>query len=85
MSAAFDQYIRLREYYLEQKDPEATFTMENLIKNHLGVRRLRDDYPELFINQNEGREVEFHQGKFLGWGDEVVYDPNLKGVVAYEI
>ena len=41
---AFDQYIRLREYYLrKRKDLEAARTMECLLNNHIGVRRFRED------------------------------------------
>ena len=86
LAVAFDQYIRLREYYLEErKDLEAARTMECLIKNDVGVRRLREDCPDFFTQVNAGRQVEFYEGKFLGWGDELVYDPDLKAVCAYEI
>jgi hypothetical protein len=86
LAVAFDRYIRLREYYLgEKKNLEAARTMECLIKNDVGVRRLREDCPHFFTQVNSGRQVEFYEGKFLGWGDELVYDPYLKAVCAYEI
>jgi hypothetical protein len=82
----FRQYIRLREYFLEdKKDMEAARIMECLIKNDVGVRRLREDRPDMFEQVHMGRKVEFYEGKFLGWGDELVYDPELKAVVAYPI
>jgi hypothetical protein len=59
--------------------------MENLMKNHVGVRRFEEDYPEYFDKANEGRGLEFYRGRFLGWSDELVYDPTLKSVTVYEL
>jgi hypothetical protein len=87
MAVAFERYIRLRSYYSEEKkDPEAAHIIECIIKNDVGVRRLREDFPEMFQEvSNIGRQVEFHEGRFLGWGGEVSYNPELKAVCAYEI
>jgi hypothetical protein len=86
LAVAFEQYIRLREYYLgEKKDLEAAHIMECLIRNDVGVRRLREDCPDIFQKVNVGRQVEFYEGRFLGWGEELMYDPDLKAVCAYEI
>jgi hypothetical protein len=59
--------------------------MENLMKNDVGVRRFREDYPEYFDERNKGRGLKFYQGRFLGWRDEVAYDRSLKAVTVYEI
>jgi hypothetical protein len=72
-----------RVFLEEKKDTEAARIMECLIKNKVGVRRLREDRPDMFEQVHVGRKVEFYEGKFLGWGDELVYDPELKAVVAY--
>jgi len=34
---------------------------------------------------NIERKVEFHEGRFLGWGSEVSYNLERKVVCAYEI
>jgi hypothetical protein len=51
----------------------------------VGVRRLREDYPEYFDETNKGRDLKFHTGKYLGWGDVVGYNAALKAVSVYEI
>jgi hypothetical protein len=86
LAVAFERYIGMRNCYLEEeKDPEAAHIIESIIKNDVGVRRLNQDFPEMFQESNIGRRVKFHEGKFLGWGDEVSYNPDLKGVCSYQI
>jgi hypothetical protein len=53
----------------EENDLEAAHIIECIIKNDVGVRRLREDFPDMFLEaSNIGRRVEFHEGRFLGWG-----------------
>jgi len=87
LAVAFERYIRQRNYYLEEKkDPEVAHIIECIIKNDVGVRRLREDFPEMFQEVSHiGRKVEFHEGRFLGWGGEESYNPERKAVCAYEI
>jgi len=82
---AFQRYCGLRSYYLQQSNLEGAQAIENLIKNDVGVRRLREEYPEYFDETNKGRDLKFHTGKFLGWGDVVGYNAALKAVSVYEI
>jgi len=82
---AFEPFCKSRSRYLEEKKFEWAQGMENLIKNHVGVRRLKEDHPEYFDDSNKGRGLKFYQGRFLGWSDEVAYNPQLKAVGIYEI
>ena len=82
---AFEPFCKSRSRYLEEKKFEWAQGMENIIKNDVGVRRLREDHPEYFDDSNKGRGLTFYQGKFLGWDEEVGYNPMLKAVVIYEI
>jgi hypothetical protein len=83
----FDRYCRIRSYYLEREDPqlEVAGVIEDVIKNDVGVRRLSEERPEYFTEPNVRRGVNFYQGRFLGWDDELVYDPTLKAVCCYVI
>ena len=88
LAVAFDRYIRLRGYFLEEeKEPDRAYIIECIIKNDVGVRRLREDCPEMFREPNMGQQVEFHEGRFLGWTDELSDDDiiELRAVCAYEI
>jgi len=88
LAVAFDRYIRIRNYFLEEeKEPDRAHIIECIIKNDVGVRRLREDCPEMFQEPNMGREVEFHEGRFLGWTDELSNEEvvGLRAVCAYEI
>lgn len=85
LGAAFERYTRLRAYYLTEDNKQGAQTIENLIKNDVGVRRLRQECPHYFDEKNKGRSVEFYQGKFLGWTDELKFDPTLRAVSVYEI
>jgi len=60
LAVAFERYIRQRNYYLEEKkDPEVAHIIECLIKSHVGVRRLGEDFPEMFERvRNIGRKVD---------------------------
>jgi len=52
----------------EKKDPEVAHIIECIIKSHVGVRRLGEDFPEMIQEvSNIGRKVDFHEGRFLGW------------------
>jgi hypothetical protein len=84
LDAAFDRYCRIWSYHLEQDEPVVAGAIENIIKNDVGVRRLREERPEYFTEPNVGRSVKFYQGRFLGWQHELVYDPTLKAVCCYE-
>lgn len=81
----FDRYCRIRSYHLEREEPQIAGVIEDLIKNDVGVRRLKEERPEYFTEPNVGRRVNFYQGRFLGWDDELVYDPTLKAVCCYVI
>ena len=81
----FDRYCRIRSYYLEREETQVAGVIEDIIKNDVGVRRLSEERPEYFTEPNVGRSVNFYQGRFLGWQDELVYDPALKAVCCYEI
>ena len=85
LGAAFDRYCRLRSYYLQQNRLEHALMMGNLIKNDVGVRRLREERPEYFVEPNVGRTMKFYEGRFLGWRDELIFDPKLRSVCCYEI
>lgn len=85
MGVAFEPFLKARRMYIDEKRSDGMACMENLIKNEIGVRRLHEDCPEYFEESNKGRYLEFHQGKFLGWRDELIYDPKLKSVTGYEI
>ena len=82
---AFEPLFKSRSRCLEEKKLEWVQGMENLIKNHVGARRFKEDYPEYFDESNKGRGLRFYQGRFLGWSDEVAYNPKLKGAGIYEI
>jgi hypothetical protein len=84
VGAWFDGPCRLRSYYLEQNRLELVLMMENIIKNDIGVERLREERPEYFMESNVGRTMKFYEGRFLGWRDELIFDPKLRAVTCYE-
>ena len=57
LALAFERYIRVRKYYLVEKDPEVTHIIECLIKNDVGVRRLQEDCLDMFQKINMGRQI----------------------------
>ena len=59
-------------------------SVENLIKNHVGICRL-DEEMEDFHKKFVGKCARLCEGKFIGWEREAPYDPSSKGVVCYEI
>ena len=53
---------------------DRTRSDENLLKNDVRIQRLEEDIPnlrEVYLD----RTATFHQGKFLGWQEDVEYDP----------
>ena len=64
LGCAFQRYCDLRSDYLEQNNQGGAEAIANLIKIGVGVRRLREDYPEYFDESNKGRDLKFLQGKF---------------------
>ena len=89
----FDEYslaryrgcLKLREHYLRIDHPIGVRSMEKMIKNEVGIRRLGEDIPG-FHEDFKGKKAKFHDGKFLGWwrGDET-YDPAFAGMICYMI
>jgi len=80
----FDDYIEVRGFYLSQGDLHTATCIENVIKNHVGIRRLVEDYPDL-TETRAGQFARFHEGRLLGWrGDEndVI---TLPGIIGYEL
>ena len=79
------RYLRLREHYLRINYPIGVRSMEKMIKNEVGIRRLEEDIPG-FREDFKGKKVKFHDGKFVGWwrGDET-YDPAFAGMMCYTI
>ena len=83
-SHMFDQHLKLREYYESKGNSAGVRSIENLIKNDLGIHRF-DEETENFHQKFAGKGANFWEGKFIGWEGEVEYNPKLKGVVCYEI
>jgi hypothetical protein len=83
-SHIFDGHLKLRECYLSQGETMKAKSVENLIKNHVGICRF-DEETENFHQKFSGKGARFCEGKFIGWEGEVPYDPSLRGVVCYEI
>lgn len=84
LASAFERYSKLRLYYLDEKNVYAAKMIENLMKNHIGIRRLVEESPN-FVELHMGKVARFHEGKFLGWRGEDDCDTDLQGVIAYEI
>lgn len=80
----FDQHLKLREYYELKGISAGVKSVENLIKNDVGIHRF-DEETENFRQKFSGKGANFWEGKFIGWEGEVEYNPKLKGVVCYEI
>lgn len=80
----FDQHLKLREYYELKGISAGVKSVENLIKNDVGIHRF-DEETENFRQKFSGKGANFWEGKFIGWEGEVEYNPMLKGVVCYEI
>ncbi len=78
-------HIKLHEYYLRIGHSVGVRSMEKMIKNEVGIRRLAEDIPG-FREDYKGKRAKFHDGKFVGWwrGDEK-YDPAFAGMVCYTI
>jgi len=80
----FTRFVGLREYYINKGMDDRVRSVENLLKNGVGIQRLEEDIPnlrELYLD----RTAKFHQGKFLGWQEDVEYDPSLRGVCCFQI
>ena len=58
-------HIKLREYYLRVGHPGVVLSLEKLIKNEVGIRRLAEDIPG-FRDDFKGKRAKFHDGKFVG-------------------
>ena len=71
--ASFEYYKDLRDHYLKEGKPQYAESIVNIIKNNIGVRRLKNDCPEYFGKEYEGRSMMFCRGKFIGWGDDGVW------------
>lgn len=84
LASAFDRYLKLRQYYFDEKNVYAATMIENLVKNHVGIRRLVGESPN-FVELHVGKVARFHEGKFLGWQGEDDCDADLQGIIAYEI
>lgn len=53
LSDAFEPLCKSRSCCLEEKKFEWAQGMENLIKNHVGARRFKEDHPEYFDDSNK--------------------------------
>ena len=80
----FASHLRLRDHYLSQGNAKGVESIENLIKNDIGICRFEEE-TENFRQKFIGKCAKFWQGKFLGWEGEVSYDPSLKGVMGYRL
>jgi hypothetical protein len=80
----FAGHLKLRDYYISKGEAMKAKSVENLIKNDVGICRF-DEETENFHQKFAGKSARFCEGKFIGWEGEVPYDPSLKGVVCYEI
>src|SRR5947207_15399752 len=58
-------YIKLREYYLRIGHSVGVRSMEKMIKNEVGIRRLVEDIPG-FCEDFKGKKAKFHDGRFMG-------------------
>jgi hypothetical protein len=80
----FQSHLRLRDHYLSQGNAKGVESVENLIKNDIGICRFEEE-TEDFRQKFAGKSAKFWRGKFIGWSGEVPYDPSLKGVMCYEL
>jgi hypothetical protein len=85
LGASFEYYKALRDHYVREGNPQYGESMVNIIKNDIGVRRLKNDCPVYFSKVYEGRSMMFYQGKFIGWGDEGVWKPTMRGVIGWRV
>jgi hypothetical protein len=83
-AAYFWRHLRVRDCYLSRGDTGGVESVENLIKNYVGYLRFEEE-TENFRQKFAGKCAVFWQGKFLGWLEDVPYNPSLRGVVLYEI
>jgi len=80
----FDDYVDLRNFYLSQGLLHEATCIENVIKNHVGIRRLVEDHPELKEVQL-GKVARFHEGRLLGWRGDENDAISLPGIIGYEL
>lgn len=83
VGADFEGYLNLRKYYFEKGEEYKGRSTECMIKNHVGIRRFHEEYPDI-LDANVGKRARFFEGRFLGWNLE---DPSymLKGSISYVI
>src|SRR6266496_366217 len=77
-------FTRILYQVINKGMDDRTRSDENLLKNDVRIQRLEEDIPnlrEVYLD----RTATFHQGKFLGWQEDVEYDPSLRGVCCFEI
>src|SRR5438046_60223 len=80
----FDGHLKLRDYYLSEGDAGGVKSVENLVKNHVGICRFEEETGN-FRQKFAGKSARFCEGKFIGWEGEVPYVSSLKGIMVYEI
>jgi len=82
LAIPFERFISLRQHYISKNNQAGITSIENLIKNEVGIRRLVAEIPN-FEAKYSGRGPTFYQGRFIGWKDEIRYDPKMKGMQSY--
>ena len=79
------RFIDGRTYFQQKGNSQRVRSVENLVKNSVGIRRMAEDIPD-FRTKYFGQVAKFQGGRFLGWhqpSDEC--DWSLPGIVHYEI
>jgi hypothetical protein len=84
VGADFERFLNLRRYYFEQGEEYRGRSVECMIKNHVGIRRFNEEYPDL-LKANVGNRARFFEGRFIGWKEEDRSYLPLKGLTTYVI
>jgi hypothetical protein len=79
------RFIKLRPYYQRKGNSKGVRSVENLVKNCVGIRRMAEDVPN-FRKKYFGQAAKFQGGRFLGWDQPSDgCDWSMPGIVYYEI
>ncbi len=82
LATDFQRLISLRQHYISEDNQPGITSIENIIKNEVGIRILVAEIPN-FEAKYSGWGPTFYQGRFIGWKDEIRYDSKMKGMQSY--